>query len=83
MSFSSKDPMGNDFGSFINFTTCVTIAETQDFCTLIDPRDKIIVGFPNEEECWEFATELIGVKSITVMKKLGWKVVNSSIIIEK
>lgn len=72
-----------DMDLLFNFTLNPTILESAEFFVLLDPRDVPVIGFPEEEECWEACTDLIGVSSVVVMKKLGWRVQSQTILIEK
>jgi hypothetical protein len=76
-SFSFIDPKTGKNGVTIQLTS--SVVKHTDFYFLIDPRDEVVAGFPCEYACWEHASEKIGVKSPTVMKKLGWRVILSSI----
>ena len=83
LSFSPIDPKANGENGFFNFSSQISIFNTTDFFALLDPRDEIIAGFPTEDACWGCATKMIGIDSITVMKKHGWRIVKSMNNIEK
>jgi hypothetical protein len=76
-SFSFIDPKSGKSGVTIEITS--TITKRIDFFFLLDPRGEVVAGFPSEYECWEHASEKIGIKSPTVMKKLGWMVILTSV----